>query len=217
MSPRPRRTSDEAILTAAMQAIGKVGPARLTLADVAGEAGVSPATLVQRFGSKRGLLLALASLGPEAQRHEYAAIRETHSSPTAALLALADCMARFASTPEEISNGLAFLQMDLVDPDFHRHALSSSEVADAELQRMVTDAIRAGELKDCQPAPLARVIGATLHGSLMGWAIRRQGAPGDWIRKDLETVLAPYRTRGARRSKRSVRRIPTRARRRASS
>ncbi len=34
------------------------GPSRFTLADVADAVGLSPATLVQRFGSKRGLLLA---------------------------------------------------------------------------------------------------------------------------------------------------------------
>ena len=39
--------------------MSRLGPARLTLAEVAKEAGLSPATLVQRFGSKRGLMLAL--------------------------------------------------------------------------------------------------------------------------------------------------------------
>ena len=61
MTPRPRLASDADILAAAGRAIGRVGPVELTLADVAGELGLSPATLVQRFGSKRGLLLALAA------------------------------------------------------------------------------------------------------------------------------------------------------------
>ncbi|MCA1563440.1 MAG: TetR/AcrR family transcriptional regulator, partial [Acidobacteria bacterium] len=42
---------------AAIQVMARLGPVRLTLADVAREIGLSPATLVQRFGSKRGLLL----------------------------------------------------------------------------------------------------------------------------------------------------------------
>ena len=60
MSPRPRQASDEDILKAAFRAIARLGPAKLTLADVAAEAGVSAAALVQRFGSKRALLLAAA-------------------------------------------------------------------------------------------------------------------------------------------------------------
>ena len=59
MSPRPRTVPDEQILGAAHRAMSRLGPARWTLAEVAKEAGLSPATLVQRFGSKRGLMLAL--------------------------------------------------------------------------------------------------------------------------------------------------------------
>jgi len=61
MSPRPRTTSDEDLLKAVHAVVTRLGP-NLTLADVAKEAGVSAATLVQRFGSKRGLLLAFAAL-----------------------------------------------------------------------------------------------------------------------------------------------------------
>ncbi|MGH9323357.1 MAG: hypothetical protein ACRD21_04680 [Vicinamibacteria bacterium] len=43
MSPRPQKTKDVDLLAAAGRAIGRVGPARLTLADVADEAGVEPA------------------------------------------------------------------------------------------------------------------------------------------------------------------------------
>src|SRR6266705_415794 len=56
MSPRPRETSDEEILAAAARVMQRRSPAELTLADVAREAGVVPATLIQRFGTKRGLL-----------------------------------------------------------------------------------------------------------------------------------------------------------------
>ena len=64
MCPRPRAASDADILDATARAMARLGPARLTLADVAREAGLSPATLVQRFGSKRGLLLAVAHAEP---------------------------------------------------------------------------------------------------------------------------------------------------------
>ena len=61
MSPRPRQNTDLEILYAAFRAIARLGPSKLTLADVAREADVSPASLVQRFGSKRALLLAASS------------------------------------------------------------------------------------------------------------------------------------------------------------
>ncbi len=63
MSPRPRSASNDDILDGVMRAIATVGPARLALTDVAEETGLAPATLIQRFGSKRGMLLAALERG----------------------------------------------------------------------------------------------------------------------------------------------------------
>ena len=57
MSPRPRKVSDDDIYMAAQRAMSRLGPGELTLADIAAEAGVTAGLLVQRFGSKRDLLL----------------------------------------------------------------------------------------------------------------------------------------------------------------
>ena len=53
MSPRPRKVTDDEVFLAAERAMSRLGPAELTLADIAGEAGVSAGLLVQRFGSKK--------------------------------------------------------------------------------------------------------------------------------------------------------------------
>src|SRR3989442_8137971 len=98
MSPRPRATSDAEILGATYRIVSRLGP-NLTLADIAKEAGVSPATLVQRFGSKRGLLLALASSGSKGLPEEFARIRAAHRSPLAAILGVGDCLAAMAESP----------------------------------------------------------------------------------------------------------------------
>src|SRR5439155_12278108 len=111
--------------------------------------------------------------------------------------------ARFVSTPEAISNGLAFLQMDLTDPDFHRLALASDNVMDSEVRRLLTEAAKSGELTDVPVARLARALQATLHGSMLGWAIARQGTLRAWLKRDLETVLRPYRLHKRRQPKRS--------------
>ena len=66
MSPRPRETTDEEILSATARVMQRLGPTQITLADVAKEAGVVPATLIQRFKTKRGLLLAACRTAPDA-------------------------------------------------------------------------------------------------------------------------------------------------------
>jgi AcrR family transcriptional regulator len=196
MCPRPRETTDEAILEATHRAICRFGPARLTLAHVAAEVGVAPATLVQRFGSKRGMLLALARLGAAGTGREYAAIRAAHSSPLAALFAVADCMAGMAPTPEALANNLAFLQIDLTDPDFHQLAQEQARAARAELRVMLDAAVKAGELAPCDTQRLARAVGVTLGGGLLAWAIEPEGTAAESLRGDLETLLAPYRRAG---------------------
>ena len=197
MSPRPKTVSDDDILMAAAQVINRIGPANVTLADVAKEIGLSPATLVQRFGSKRGLLLALAKMGADGTDACFAAIRADNPRPLDALVAAATHMARMATTPEELANGLAFLQLDLSDKDFHALALKSGLEVFAGYEKLLDEAIAEGSLVPCDTAALARAVGALAGGSLIGWAIYREGNAEKWVRGDLEMLLAPYR-RGKR-------------------
>jgi AcrR family transcriptional regulator len=192
MSPRPRLASDEDLLKAAFRAIARLGPARLTLADVAREAGVSAPALVQRFGSKRALLLAAAADAATGSDYIFPALRARHRSPLAALLGMAECITLMGTTPEAIANTLAFLQMDVTDPEFHRHALAASTGTHDGLRSLIKDAIEAGELRPCDPGRLAWALQAAMNGSLLNWAVHRQGDLVGWIRRDLRTVLDGY-------------------------
>jgi AcrR family transcriptional regulator len=195
MSPRPRATTDADLLDGAFRAISRVGPARLTLADVAREVGVSPATLVQRFGSKRQLLLALVEQGHATVDACFGAARAANPSPTAALVAVATDT-RYVESPEALANHLAFLQIDLSDPDFHRPALEYSRRVLAGYRALLDEAIAAGELalpSGVDTTRLARAVQATAGGSLINWAIHREGQVEQWVRDDVETVLRPYR------------------------
>ena len=174
--------------------MSKVPPTRFTLAHVAREAGLAPATLVQRFGSKRGLLLAVSSQSAASMDACFDAVRQAHESPLDALLSAATEMARFSTTPEELANSLAYLQIDLSDPDFHRHILESSRAMQRGYRALLDEAVAAGELKPCDTKRLARAVEAVAGGSLIGWAIHRSGKAEAWVRRDLETLLEPYRT-----------------------
>jgi AcrR family transcriptional regulator len=178
---------------AAIQVMARLGPVRLTLADVAREIGLSPATLVQRFGSKRGLLLAVAASGTEGIEACFDMVRAAHRSPLEALVAAATEMSRMATSPDELANHLAFLQIDLSDPDFHRHTLDMSTRTNAGYRALLDEAVSAGELVRCDTARLARAVSAIAGGSLIGWAIFRDGTAEAFVRADLDTLLEPYR------------------------
>ena len=193
MSPRPRTVSDATIIEATARMISRVGPGRLTLADVGGEVGLAPATLLQRFGSKRGLLLALVEQSVQSVDARFASVRAACTSALAAAIAAAGEMAEHVRTPEELANNLAFFQIDLSDPDFHGLALEHSRRVRAGYEALLGEAIVGGELIECDTAALASALQAVGSGSLLNWAIHRDGSVASWVRADLETLIAPYR------------------------
>jgi len=193
VSPRPRTVSDEQILIATARAIGRHGPADLTLAHVAQDLGISPATLVQRFGSKRRLLLALAETGVAGVEQCFSAARGAARSPRATVISALASIANTVGRPEEIANHLAFLQMDLTDRDFHRLALAHARATTRHIETLLRDAIAARELVRCDTRQLARTLQALMSGSLLAWAILREGKGEAWLRRDLEAAVAPYR------------------------
>jgi AcrR family transcriptional regulator len=195
MSPRPRETSDQAILAATMRVMQRRGPAQLTLNDVAKEADVVPATLIQRFGSKRKLLLATCKTGTADVGGQFAAARAKYKSPLKALVELYVQCSSFASTPESMANGLAYLQNDLTDPEFHAFTLAQFKAMRTEIRKLLDEAVAARELAPCDTGQLARLFQQVNGGSMLDWAVFREGKLADWLREDLEALLRPYRRR----------------------
>lgn len=170
-----------------------LGPGELTLAAIAAEAGVTAGALAQRFGSKRGLLLAVAERAGQAAGGFIRELEATHRSPLAALRAYAECMAQLAQSPAALARNLAYLQIDLADPEFRAHLAVQARATRAGLQELLAAAVAAGELAlRTDVRALARTVEALLSGSLLTWAFYHDGPAARWIRADLDAVLAPY-------------------------
>src|SRR5687767_5133644 len=110
---RPRRYDDAGILDAAARVIARNGPGQFTIRQVAAEAQVSPALVMQRFRTKRGLILAF-------ERHAHglleATFDEAEKAPGPRLAALAAALVHLNAglgPPREMANNVAFLAMDL--------------------------------------------------------------------------------------------------------
>ena len=191
--PRPRKQSDDQLIAAAARTIAVRGPNAMTLADVAEEAGVSAATLVQRFGSKRALMLAVAGSGPEAVADQFAAARERHRGPLPALEAVLGEMAAAVSDPEQVANHLAFLALDLADPEFRAHAERFTQALRAGIDGLLAEAARRGELEARGRRALVEAIQAAYHGTLLMWAIERDGDPAARIREQVRLILKASR------------------------
>jgi AcrR family transcriptional regulator len=204
MPGRRRKVTDDEVFAAAQRAMSRRGPHELTLADIAGEAGVTAGLLVQRFGSKRDLMVALSARFAGSAGAIFAGLRAAHRGPLATLRAYAACMADLAPTPEALLRNLAYLQLDLTDEVLHGHLVENARATRREIEALLESAVAAGELRrDVDVRPLARTVEVVVSGSLMTWATYREGKAVDAIVRDLDAVLAPWvGISGARRVRR---------------
>ena len=190
---RPRGIDDAAILRATVDVIGRVGPVGLTLAAVADEVGLVPGTLAQRFGSKRGLLLALAEQAAEDADALPGRARAEHDSALAALAALIVTPMATMATPETFANHLAFLCIDLTDPEFRAPALAIHQAQGRAVEALLTESLLAGDLRpETDVAALGGSVQAIAAGAGLLWALDRQGSLEQRLRQALDRVLSPH-------------------------
>ena len=194
MSPRPRTVADADILAAAAKVMSRLGPGNSGWRRWPSEVGLSPC-------HPRAALRLEARPAASARRRRRRRVgrRLLRSRPSGApfaargLLAAATEMTRHIKSAEEMANHLAFLQIDLSDPDFYRLMLENSNKILAGYQALLEEAVAAGELTPCDTARLARAVGALAGGSLIAWAVFREGTAERWVRDDFATLLGPYR------------------------
>jgi AcrR family transcriptional regulator len=195
MSPRPQKASDDEVFAAAQRAMERLAPSALTLADIAEEAGVTAGALVHRFGSKRELLLALANRFGGSAKETMDGLRAQHRSPLAVVRAYAECMAHLAKSPDALARNLAYLQIDLIDPDFRKPLVTNAKAIRKELEALIRESIEARELRqDTDPRSLALTIETVVSGAMLTWAVHREGSAAAWMRGRVDAVLAPHLT-----------------------
>lgn len=200
MSPRPRTVEDSAILEAAVNVLGRIGPERLTLADVGEAAGLSAATLVQRFGSKRDLMLSVLKHTTSGFEQRFQAAMTGSDSPLEAIFAAAMDRAPFGGR-DELANMLAFYLSDLGDPDFRALAAENSRNAVAGFKRLLDEAVAEGEIAESyvDTTQLAETIYSLMMGTLLTWTVSGEGSYRARIRSQLDVLLRPFR-RGPRKA-----------------
>jgi AcrR family transcriptional regulator len=188
------------VFAAVVRVMQRRGPAELTLREIAAEAGVTAAALVQRFGSKRAMLLAHARHAAATGDVGVTVPPPRTSSPLEALRSVTDAYAQLAVSPRAALRNLAYLHHDLADPVLRRHLLRLKRTARVWYEQRLADAVAAGELRaatDLQA--LARSIEVTLDGSFLAWTLYREGSAAEWLRDDLDAALRPYLVRRKKR------------------
>ena len=174
---RTKTISDEAVLAAAATVMFAKGPSEFTLADVAKAAGIAPATLVQRFGDKQGLVVAAITQDNRAFDRFLAELPRGVGAE-----AVIDLFARmFPGVGEDVgsfADQLLWLRQDMRDPDLNR------------LARARFAALRAAVAARMPPLPIpaeaaAWLVEAQWQGVLVQWGIFRQGPLAEFVTQRL--------------------------------
>jgi AcrR family transcriptional regulator len=165
MAARPRRLADHDLIDAAARAVAARGDGSWSLADVAAATGMSPAALVKRFGSKSGLLRAIAARWVD-QLPAYA----PSSDPVQVIRDWVDAWTDGVSDPETARGHLTLLFDEIVDPTSRRLLIEGQRRQAEYLAAALADAHDRGlideQLDDAAELWLDLLSGAAVRGAL---------------------------------------------------
>ena len=174
---RPRRISDEDVLASALRVMFRTGPAEVTLAAVAAEAGIAASTLVQRFGDKRGLILRAL-----AQDNSGFAALLAQAPGGRGRAAVLDLFARLTpdfEDPAVLATGLLWVREDFRDPGLNALAQERWRLLRAAVAERLPPLAIAPELA-------ARLLEAQWQGAFNQWGFFRAGRLRDFVAESLE-------------------------------
>lgn len=176
---RSKTISDEHLLDRLLAAVMKHGPSGLSFAMASQAAGLAPATLVQRFGARDGMVEAvLLRAWDRLDETTAAADAEASLDPAGAV----DFLLRLTNSDAaeyDFTDGLLLLREDIRNPVLRaRGAEWSTRLVDALGRRLCDDADRG--------ARLGWQMASLWQGALVWWAFRRDAEPEVKVRETLE-------------------------------
>jgi AcrR family transcriptional regulator len=175
---RRRAIPDASVLRAVLGLIRRVGPDGVTFALAAAETGLSGASLVQRFGSKAGLVrAALLCAWDDLDRRTAALDRETGPTPAGAVDLLVALSAEHG-LGESYADDLLLLREDMRDPELRARGAAWGEALARALGRRL-------DPTGTRSATLGRLMASQWQGALLWWGFERGRPAGDAVRDAL--------------------------------
>lgn len=181
--PRPKTLSDQEVLAVAHRLIHEAGPDALTFASLARACGLSSSTLVQRFGSKDGLvqsalLYAWDRLDEKTER----LAATTPRTPEGAVEMLV-ALSRDYGGIEAYADGLLVLREDFRNPVLRARGAAWKQVLTGALEDRFAGMPHA-------PPGIGLLIAAQWQGSLIWWRFDPRGPVERFVDDSLRGFVA---------------------------
>lgn len=176
---RRKTISDEHLLDRLLAALMEHGPSGLSFAKASEAAGLAAATLVQRFGTRDGMVEATLLRAWDRLDEETSAADAEASADPAGAIGLLLRLTNSSAAEYDFTDGLLLLREDIRNPVLRaRGAEWGARLANSLGRRLSDDAGRATQL-GWQMASL-------WQGTLIWWAFRRDADPAVKVRETLE-------------------------------
>lgn len=187
---RSKSVSDEEILGATVALVAEHGTS-MTLTHIGERVGLSAATVVQRFGSRRRLLAeAVSHWG----RTRPVPAQDGFACETDRLFAIVETILLGFTSHTQVSNIQSMIHLAIRDDDFRSRLQVAYGRQREWLRRCLEAAVKTGELKPCDPARMAATIQIVVYGALSMWSIEPDGDLLGCIRGHFDAVVEPLRT-----------------------
>lgn len=179
---RRKTVSDEQVLDALHETMMTAGPSGLTFAIAAEACGLSPATLVQRYGDRAAFIQAiLLRAWDRLDAATEAADAEEAPTPEGAVNLLLRLMPP-ETAERDATDGLLLLREDIRDPVLRRRGAAWGHRLARALGRRLADDPARGERLGWQMA-------SVWQGAHTWWAFTREEPADQAIRRTLEAWL----------------------------
>ena len=181
--PRTRTLPDEQLLEMVLALIHAEGPDAASFGAVAKVSGLSGSTLVQRFGTKAGMLRAALlhawdRLDADTSRLSAAA----EKTPEGAVGLLTALSQDYGEDPAAYAQGLLVLREDFRDPVLRARGAAWGAALTAALAERFE--------RQRQAQTIARLMLSQWQGSLLWWGFSSEGAVADYVERELRLFLA---------------------------
>lgn len=180
---RPRKISDEDVVEAVAAALARDGPAALTFASASEATGLSPASLVQRYGNRDALLRAALLWMWDQLDLETAAADATQPVNAEGAIAMVMRLSSGFGAGDDPGQGLLLLREDYRDPVLRARGAAWQRALSAALGRRLS-----GDPADHER--IGRLLAAQWQGAVIWWGFSRDGSLRSYLRRELRDWLS---------------------------
>lgn len=184
---------DRMILKMALEVIVEVGVTTFSLEDLRNKTGLSPATLLQRFGSKKNILYKALELSNNDLKNNFNNRSIVNQSPLQEIINIYLELSMPFSTPEDIAGGLDILKLDITDKRLNSLTRKYFEIRRKKIESLIIQAQEKNEISSfINASEMVWNLESLWQGSIMLWALIGSGNLQEWLKKRFHSFIKLY-------------------------